>query len=99
MNPNYAWLRQLIAFGILLAIWEAAGRAGMLPGMIITAVNDSSKAVSLDKTSGVHDRKSPPLMFALSDPRSRPRLARLRLRAEGSSRAPRRFRYQRSQSR
>jgi NitT/TauT family transport system permease protein len=30
MNPNYAWLRQLIAFGILLAIWEAAGRAGML---------------------------------------------------------------------
>jgi NitT/TauT family transport system permease protein len=30
MNPNYAWLRQLIAFGILLAIWEAVGRAGML---------------------------------------------------------------------
>jgi NitT/TauT family transport system permease protein len=30
MNPNYAWLRQLIAFGILLAIWEAAGRNGML---------------------------------------------------------------------
>jgi NitT/TauT family transport system permease protein len=30
MNPRYAWLRKLIAFGILLAIWQAAGRAGML---------------------------------------------------------------------
>ena len=30
MNPRYAWLRQLIAFGILLLIWEAAGRADML---------------------------------------------------------------------
>jgi NitT/TauT family transport system permease protein len=30
MNRRYAWLRQLIAFGILLLIWEAAGRADML---------------------------------------------------------------------
>jgi NitT/TauT family transport system permease protein len=30
MNPRYAWLRQLIAFAILLALWEAAGYAGML---------------------------------------------------------------------
>src|SRR5262245_43612867 len=30
MNPRYAWLRQLIAFGILPIDWEAAGRAGML---------------------------------------------------------------------
>src|SRR5438094_5070967 len=30
MNARYAWLRQLIAFGLLLGIWEAAGRAGML---------------------------------------------------------------------
>src|SRR5438046_9528811 len=30
MNPRYAWLRQLIAFGLLLVVWEAAGRAGML---------------------------------------------------------------------
>ena len=30
MNPRYAWLRQLIAFGILLLIWEAAGYADML---------------------------------------------------------------------
>src|SRR2546430_9237392 len=30
MNPHHAWLRQLVAFAILLAIWEAAGRAGLL---------------------------------------------------------------------
>jgi NitT/TauT family transport system permease protein len=30
MNTRYAWIRQLIAFGILLAVWEAAGYAGML---------------------------------------------------------------------
>ena len=32
-NPRYAWMRQLTAFVILLAIWEAAGRAGMLNPM------------------------------------------------------------------
>jgi NitT/TauT family transport system permease protein len=30
MNPRYAWLRQLIAFSILIALWETAGQAGML---------------------------------------------------------------------
>jgi NitT/TauT family transport system permease protein len=30
MNPRYAWARQLAAFAILIAVWEAAGRAGML---------------------------------------------------------------------
>jgi NitT/TauT family transport system permease protein len=30
MNPRYAWLRQLVAFALLLAIWEGAGRAGLL---------------------------------------------------------------------
>jgi NitT/TauT family transport system permease protein len=30
MNPRYAWLRQLIAFGLLVAVWQAAGYAGML---------------------------------------------------------------------
>jgi len=29
-EPRYAWLRQLVAFVLLLAVWEAAGRAGML---------------------------------------------------------------------
>jgi NitT/TauT family transport system permease protein len=30
MNPRFAWLRQLLAFVVFLAIWEAAGRAGLL---------------------------------------------------------------------
>jgi NitT/TauT family transport system permease protein len=29
-DPRYAWVRQLAAFAVLLAVWEAAGRAGML---------------------------------------------------------------------
>jgi len=29
-KARYAWVRQLVAFGIVLALWEAAGRAGML---------------------------------------------------------------------
>jgi NitT/TauT family transport system permease protein len=30
LDPRYAWMRQLAAFGLLLAAWEAAGRADML---------------------------------------------------------------------
>jgi NitT/TauT family transport system permease protein len=30
LDPRYAWMRQLAAFALLLAVWEAAGRAGML---------------------------------------------------------------------
>jgi NitT/TauT family transport system permease protein len=30
LSSRYAWLRQLVAFAIVLALWEAAGRAGML---------------------------------------------------------------------
>src|SRR5262249_35363289 len=30
LDPARAWMRQLLAFAILLAIWEAAGRAGLL---------------------------------------------------------------------
>jgi NitT/TauT family transport system permease protein len=30
LDPRYAWLRRLIALGIVIALWEAAGRAGML---------------------------------------------------------------------
>jgi NitT/TauT family transport system permease protein len=29
-DPKYAWLRQLLAFAVLLVLWEAAGYAGML---------------------------------------------------------------------
>ena len=30
LNPRYAWLRRLVAFAVLLALWEIAGQAGML---------------------------------------------------------------------
>jgi NitT/TauT family transport system permease protein len=47
LNPRWAWLRQLTTFAVLLGIWEAAGRAGMLnplfmptPGQIGAALFD-----------------------------------------------------------
>jgi NitT/TauT family transport system permease protein len=30
LDPRHAWLRQLVAFAVLLAVWEAAGRANLL---------------------------------------------------------------------
>jgi sulfonate transport system permease protein len=30
LDPRFAWLRRLIALGLVLALWEAAGRAGWL---------------------------------------------------------------------
>lgn len=30
LDPRYAWLRRLIALALVLAVWEAAGRAGLL---------------------------------------------------------------------
>jgi sulfonate transport system permease protein len=30
LDPQYAWMRRLIALGLLIAAWEAAGRAGWL---------------------------------------------------------------------
>src|ERR1700704_3453214 len=35
LDPRYTWIRQLAAFGTLLAIWEAAGRAGLLNPMYV----------------------------------------------------------------
>jgi NitT/TauT family transport system permease protein len=35
LHPRYTWIRQLAAFGTLLAIWEAAGRAGLLNPMYV----------------------------------------------------------------
>src|SRR5947207_5199262 len=32
-DPRYAWVRQLTAFALLLEVWEAVGRAGMLNPM------------------------------------------------------------------
>jgi NitT/TauT family transport system permease protein len=47
LNPRWAWLRQLTTFAVLLGIWEAAGRAGLLnplfmptPGQIGSALVD-----------------------------------------------------------
>ena len=33
LDPRYAWMRQLAAFALLLAVWEWAGQAGMLNPM------------------------------------------------------------------
>jgi NitT/TauT family transport system permease protein len=30
LDPRYAWVRRLIALALVLALWEAAGRAGLL---------------------------------------------------------------------
>ena len=30
LDPRYAWIRQLVAFAVLLAVWEVAGRMDML---------------------------------------------------------------------
>ena len=35
LHPRYAWLRQLAAFGILLLIWEAAGRYGLVNPLFV----------------------------------------------------------------
>jgi NitT/TauT family transport system permease protein len=47
MSPRYAWARQLTALAVFVAIWEAAGRAGLLnplyaprPGQIVAALVD-----------------------------------------------------------
>jgi NitT/TauT family transport system permease protein len=33
LDPRYTWVRQLAGFAVLLAIWEAAGQAGLLNPM------------------------------------------------------------------
>ncbi len=47
MSPRHAWARQLAALAVFVAIWEAAGRAGLLnplyapsPGQIGAALGD-----------------------------------------------------------
>ena len=47
MSPRYAWARQLAALAVFVAIWEGAGRAGLLnplyaprPGQIVAALVD-----------------------------------------------------------
>jgi NitT/TauT family transport system permease protein len=45
-NRRYAWLRQLIAFGLLLVLWEAAGQADMLNRMYAPAPSQIYAALS-----------------------------------------------------
>ena len=45
LDPRYTWVRQLAAFTVLLAIWELAGRAGMLNPMYVP--NPSSIGAAL----------------------------------------------------
>ena len=33
IDPRHAWIRQIAAFVVLLALWELAGRGGMLNPM------------------------------------------------------------------
>src|SRR6476620_12494381 len=35
LDPRHAWMRQLAAFAVLLAVWEAAGRAGLLDPLYV----------------------------------------------------------------
>jgi NitT/TauT family transport system permease protein len=45
MNPHYAWARQLAAFAILIAVWEAAGRAGMLNPLFLPSPSQIAAAL------------------------------------------------------
>ena len=41
-DSPYAWARQLAAFAILVAVWEAAGRAGLLDPMYVPSPSPSA---------------------------------------------------------
>jgi len=45
MNPRYAWARQLLAFGILLIVWEMAARAGMLNPLFVPSPSKIGSAL------------------------------------------------------
>jgi NitT/TauT family transport system permease protein len=45
MNRRYAWARQLTAFGVLLVVWEAAGRAGRLNPLYAPSPSQISAAL------------------------------------------------------
>jgi NitT/TauT family transport system permease protein len=35
LDPRWKWIRQLVAFAVLLVLWEAAGRAGLLNPLFV----------------------------------------------------------------
>lgn len=45
LHPRYAWTRQLIALVVLLAIWEAAGRARMLNPLFLPSPSQIGAAL------------------------------------------------------
>jgi len=45
MKSKYAWIRQWLAFGVVLAVWEAAGRAGMLNPLFAPSPSQIIKAL------------------------------------------------------
>jgi NitT/TauT family transport system permease protein len=45
MNPRYAWARQLTAFAVLIAVWDAAGRAGMLNPLFLPSPSQIGAAL------------------------------------------------------
>jgi NitT/TauT family transport system permease protein len=45
MAPRYTWLRQFAAFLLLLAIWEAAGRAGLLNPLYLPSPSQIAAAL------------------------------------------------------
>jgi len=45
MSPRYVWARQLAAFAVLLAIWETAGRAGLLNPMYLPSPSQIGSAL------------------------------------------------------
>jgi len=45
MSPRYVWARQLTAFAVLLAIWETAGRAGLLNPMYLPSPSQIGAAL------------------------------------------------------
>jgi NitT/TauT family transport system permease protein len=44
-NARHAWIRQLVAFAIVLALWEAAGRAGMLNPLYASSPSSIGRAL------------------------------------------------------
>src|SRR5438093_1266133 len=51
LEPRYTWVRQLTGFAVLLAIWEAAGRAGMLNPMYAPSPSSAGAALGGDRRS------------------------------------------------
>src|SRR5215470_1289166 len=45
MSPRYVWARQLTAFAVLLAIWDTAGRAGLLNPMYLPSPSQIGAAL------------------------------------------------------